>query len=102
MIISDDIFVMLLVEPFFRTFTTKKISDATKTTEVILSISLESRKAVDRLIQKAVKAGATTPNPAIDQDGMYNRSFQDLDGHLWELFYMDMIEIKEAVTEAAM
>lgn len=88
MIIYEDGFVMLLEEKFFQTFTKKKISNAFKTTEVIVSIYLDSKKEVDEFIQKAVKAGGKTPNPTIDQDGMYDRSFQDLDGHLWEVFHM--------------
>ena len=90
MIVGDDIFVMLLVEEFFKTFTPKKICDTTKDVEVLVCLSCESRDAVDALVRKAVAAGASTPNPAKDMGFMYGHGYQDLDGHLWELVYMDM------------
>ena len=89
MIVSDDIFVMLLVEPFFKTFIKKEICDASKSTEVILTISADSKQKGDDLINKAVTAGATTPNKTQDEGWMYGRGFQDLDGHLWEILYTD-------------
>ena len=89
MIVGGDIFVMLLVEGFFKTFTHKAISDATKSTEVIVSLTADSRQEVDRMIGKAVAAGATTPNEPKDYGTMYQHGFQDLDGHLWEIFYME-------------
>ena len=89
MIISEDIYVMLLVEKFFQTFTKKTIADAFKTTEALIALSFESREAVDEIVRKAVAAGATTPNEPYDQGFMYSHGFQDLDGHLWEVFYMD-------------
>ena len=88
MIISDSIFVMLLVEPFFSGFTPKPISDARSSTEVITCLSAESRNAVDALVDKALKAGASEPMPARDYGFMYQRGFQDLDGHLWEIAHM--------------
>lgn len=87
--ISDTIFVMLLVEPFFQTFTTKAIADATKTVESIICLSADSRDAVDALVGKAVEAGATNYKDKIDYGWMYSHSFQDLDGHLWEFAWMD-------------
>ncbi|SIN90619.1 VOC family protein [Chitinophaga niabensis] len=89
MIITEDIFVMLLQEEFFKGFTNKEIPDTQKTSEVIVSFSAESRAAVDELIHKAVAAGATTPNEPQDMGFMYQHGFQDLDGHLWEYLYMD-------------
>lgn len=89
MVVSDDIYVMLLVEPFFQTFTPKPVADATQTTEVLLCLSCESRDEVDDLVKKALAAGATTPMPAQDHGFMYGHSFTDLDGHGWELVYMD-------------
>ena len=89
MIVGDNIFVMLLVESFFETFTTKPISDAKASTEVILALSYESREKVDELVAEAVKAGGKTPNPVNDLGFMYQHGFEDLDGHLWEVFYMD-------------
>ena len=88
MIISDDIFAMLLVEPYFRSFIEKDVADAHKTAEVILALSAENREAVDALVGKALAAGATEPRPAKDYGFMYQRSYQDLDGHLWEVFHM--------------
>ena len=90
MIIGENIFAMLLVEKFFRTFTKKEITDTKKSTEAILAIALESRKEVDEMITKAKKTGAKEPRPPQDYGWMYGRSFDDLDGHRWEVFYMDM------------
>ena len=95
MIISDDIFVMLVVEAFFKNFTKKDIADATKSTESIICLSTDSRDAVDNLVSKAVAAGATTPNDPQDQGFMYSHGFQDLDGHLWETMYMDPSAINQ-------
>jgi predicted lactoylglutathione lyase len=90
MVVSDSIYVMLLVEPFFQTFTKKPISDASKSTEVLVCLSCESRAEVDELVRKAVAAGGKTPNAPQDHGFMYGHGFEDLDGHLWELAYMDM------------
>ena len=90
MVIADDIFAMLLVEPFFQTFTKKPIADATKTTEVLVCLSCESRAEVDEMVRKAVAAGGTAPNAPQDHGFMYGHGFQDLDGHIWELAYMDL------------
>ena len=90
MIVGDDIFVMLLVEEFFKTFTPKQICDTTISTEVLICLSCESRDAVDALMRKAVAAGGSTPNPPKDHGFMYGHGYQDLDGHLWELMHMDM------------
>ncbi len=89
MIISDDIFAMLLVEPFFQTFTKKQIADAKKTTEVIICLSANSRAEVDEMISKAVAAGATIYKDPQDHGFMYEQSYEDLDGHLWEIIWMD-------------
>jgi predicted lactoylglutathione lyase len=89
MVISDTIYVMLLVEPFFKTFIKKEIANATKTTEVILAISTESKKKVDELADKALKIGGAKANDPQDYGWMYSRSFQDLDGHQWEVLYTD-------------
>jgi predicted lactoylglutathione lyase len=95
MMVTDDIFVMLLEEPLFQSFTRKSICDASKSTEVIVTLSAESRSHVDDLINRAVAAGATTPNDAQDQGWMYGRGFADLDGHQWELMYMDAVSFGE-------
>lgn len=89
MIVTEDIFVMLLQEEFFKGFTSKEIPDTSKTSEVIISFSAESKEAVDELVSKAIAAGATAPNPPQDMGFMYQHGFQDLDGHLWEYLYMD-------------
>lgn len=89
MVISDSIFVMLLVEPFFKTFTDKPLSDARRQTEVITCLSAASRQEVDELVDKALAAGASEPMPARDYGFMYQRGFADLDGHLWEIAHMD-------------
>jgi uncharacterized protein len=90
MIVSDGIFVMLLTEKFFQTFTNKAICDASKSTEVLICLSCESRADVDEQVRKAVAAGAATPRAPQDQGFMYGHGFEDLDGHTWELVYMDM------------
>ena len=88
MIVGENIFVMLLVESFFKSFTPKELCDATKNTEVIVCVSVESRAKVDEMIGKAVTAGGTTPNESKDYGFMYQHGFQDLDGHLWEIVCM--------------
>lgn len=90
MVISDTIYVMLLTEPFFAGFIKQSIADAHTTKEVLICLSAESREAVDQLLQKAHEAGATQPMPIQDHGFMYYRSFEDLDGHHWEVMYMDL------------
>jgi predicted lactoylglutathione lyase len=91
MIIDENKFAMLLAEKFFKTFIPKKkISDAKKSTEVLIGLSYKSKKAVDDLVNKAIKAGGKEFREAQDQRWMYTRSFEDLDGHIWEVFYMDI------------
>lgn len=89
MIVGDNIFVMLLVEKFFKTFISKEICDARKNTEVLLGLSCDNRAQVDEQIAKAVAAGATIPREPQDLGFMYSQAFEDLDGHIWELFYME-------------
>ena len=89
MIVADNIFVMLLTEEKFKTFTPKPICDATKATEVLVALSCENREKVDELVRKAVAAGGTIYNQPQDHGFMYGHGFQDLDGHIWEVFYMD-------------
>jgi uncharacterized protein len=88
--IAENIFAMLLTEPFFQGFTKKPISDAHQSTEVLLALSLDSRAEVEAVVRKALAAGATTPNPPVDHGFMYQHGFADLDGHQWEVFWMDM------------
>ena len=89
MIVAEDIYVMLLTHDKFKTFTPKKICDATKSTEVLVCLSCESRAQVDEQVRKAVAAGGTTYNEPQDHGFMYGHGFQDLDGHIWELMWMD-------------
>ncbi|WP_405425161.1 VOC family protein [Streptomyces erythrochromogenes] len=89
MVISDTIVAMLLAEARYKDFTHKEIADATKTSEVLLCLSAESRAAVDELVDGALAAGATEPRPAQDHGVMYGRAFDDLDGHTWEIMWMD-------------
>jgi hypothetical protein len=89
MIVSEDIFVMLLTEEKFKTFTPKEICDATRSTEVLVCLSQESRAAVDEMVRKAIAAGGTTYKESEDHGFMYGHGFQDPDGHIWELIYME-------------
>ncbi len=89
MVVSEDIFVMLLTHDKFKTFTPKEICDATKSTEVLVCLSSESREKLDQMVHKAVAAGGTTYNEPQDHGFMYAHGFQDLDGHIWELIYME-------------
>jgi len=94
MVVSDSIFVMLLVEPFFQGFTNKPVADATKATEVLIALDCASREEVDALVKKAITAGATTPMKAQDHGFMYQHGFTDLDGHMWEVFWMDPAHVQ--------
>jgi predicted lactoylglutathione lyase len=94
MIINDNIFVMLLVEKFFKTFTKKEICDTAKDTEVIIALSTESRERVDEMMQNVFDAGCTESREPQDHGWMYGRSFQDINGHLWEIIYMDEKALK--------
>ena len=89
MIVGEDIFVMLLTEAKFRTFTPKEVCDATKYTEVLVCLSCESRADVDEMVRKAVAAGGKTYNEPQDYGFMYGQGFQDPDGHIWELIFME-------------
>jgi hypothetical protein len=89
MVVSEHIYVMLLTESFFQTFTHKPIADAGKVTEVLVCLSCESRAEVDELVAKALAAGGKAPRAPQDHGFMYGHGFEDLDGHIWELVYMD-------------
>jgi predicted lactoylglutathione lyase len=94
MIVGEDIFVMLLVEKFFKTFTKKEICDTSKNTEVIVALSVEGREKVDQMINKAIEAGGTESREPQDHGWMYGRSFEDINGHIWEIIYMDENALK--------
>ena len=89
MILSEDAYVMLLVKPFFKTFTSKDLSDTTTQIQVILALSADSRDEVDELVRTALESGGTPANETQDHGLMYSSSFHDLDGHLWEVLWMD-------------
>ncbi|MBC7959534.1 MAG: hypothetical protein H7X94_06685 [Vallitaleaceae bacterium] len=89
MIIEENIFAMLLDEEFFKSFTKKPITDVATSTEVIIALSADSKEKVAELVDLAFAAGAGVYNEPDDQGFMYSRSFKDLDGHLWEVVYMD-------------
>ena len=89
MIVSETIYVMLLTEAKFQSFTPKAICDAKQSTEVLVSLALESRQAVEDLVRKAFEAGGSNYAEPQDYGFMYQHGFEDLDGHLWELFCMD-------------
>jgi predicted lactoylglutathione lyase len=89
MVITDDIFAMLLVHDRFKEFTPKAIADAHSSTEVLTCLSFDDRSKVDELTNKALEAGATEARNPMDHGFMFSRSFSDLDGHIWEIFWMD-------------
>jgi predicted lactoylglutathione lyase len=89
MVVAQDIYVMLLVERFFQTFTSKPVADATQSTEVLIALSCASRAEVDEMVRKALAAGGTSPHPPQDHGFMYGHGFTDPDGHVWEVLYMD-------------
>ena len=89
LVISEDIYAMLLVEPFFKTFTSKELVDARTSTEVLIALSVDSREEVDLMATRALAAGGTEPRAAQDLGFMYSRAFDDLDGHTWEPVWMD-------------
>ena len=95
MILSEEGFVMLLSEPFFKTFFNKEMVNAKKSTEVLLAISAGSRGKVDEMVDKALAMGASKLREAEDQGFMYTRSFNDLDGHIWEVIWMDIDHVNK-------
>ncbi|KQT64185.1 MULTISPECIES: VOC family protein [unclassified Aureimonas] len=104
MVLSDTIFAMLLTHAKFAEFTSKRISDARETAQVLVCVSEESRAEVDRTVERAVAAGGTPdPTPTQDFGFMYGRSYEDPDGHIWEVMWMDPAAASggSAPTEAA-
>ena len=89
MVVADNIFVHMLAESYFQTFTKKALCDAARSTEVLLALSCDSRQQVDETVAKAVASGGTIPREAQDHGFMYGHAFEDLDGHIWELAYME-------------
>ncbi|MEO6523908.1 MAG: VOC family protein [Mucilaginibacter sp.] len=93
MVVSEHIFVMMLTEAYFKTFTKKEVSDAHKSTEVLLALDAASKEDVQHTIAKAQELGGTLYAEAQDHGWMYQHSFADLDGHQWEIVYMDKSNI---------
>ncbi|MBI4310829.1 MAG: VOC family protein [Chloroflexi bacterium] len=102
MVVSEDIYAMLLTERFFKGFIPgKQVCDARTSAEAILALALDSRVDVDQMIRKAVAAGGAEYREAQDHGWMYERAFQDPDGHIWEMLYADMTAIPEEMKKAA-
>ena len=99
MVFTDVIHVMLLTHAKFAQFTPKRIADAKETSEVLICISAESREAVDEITDKALAAGGREPREKQDYGFMYGRSFEDLDGHIWEPMWMDMAAATAAMSK---
>ena len=89
MVVDQNIYVMLLAEERFRDFINGEIGDGASSTEVINCLSTDSRQQVDDLVARAINAGGKPWKPAIEEGPMYGGSFQDLDGHVWELMHME-------------
>jgi predicted lactoylglutathione lyase len=96
MVLSEHGYVMLLTHAKFKAFAPNAIADATRSTEVLLALSCEHRGKVDELVAKAVAAGGRTYNQPKDYGFMYGHGFQDLDGHVWEVFFMDPSHVQQA------
>ena len=101
MVVNDQAVVMLLVKDRFADFTKKEVVDPRKQTEAIMALSAESREDVDRFADKALAAGGSPANDPMELDFMYGRSFQDPDGHQWEIFWMDMSVFEQVPAESA-
>jgi len=102
MVIGENIYAMLLVEDFFKGFIPgKEIAVASKFTEVFVALSADSREEVDRIVSSAVSAGGSEYREATDYGWMYGRAFQDLDGHIWEILYMEESKMPEEMKEKA-
>ena len=94
MVVNEQACVMLLVEPFFQSFTTKSIADTVTHTETMIALSADSREEVDELVGKAERTGGRQAGETQDQGFMYGRSFEDPDGHIWEVIWMDPTTVK--------
>lgn len=102
MVFSETIHVMLLTHDKFRQFTPKKIADARETSEVLICLSADSRHDVDDMVGKAGSGGGRSdPSPQQDYGFMYGRSFEDPDGHIWEVMWMDMAAAQSAMAAQA-
>jgi predicted lactoylglutathione lyase len=95
MIVGEDAYVMLLVQPFFKGFTKKELADPATHTESIVALSARSREDVDAMADAALEAGGSPASDPMEMDFMYGRSFDDPDGHLWEVFWMDPAALEQ-------
>lgn len=95
MVINDNTFAHFLIESFFKGFTPNAISDAKKSTEVLIALSAESKEQVDEIVNKAIEGGGSPASDKQDHGFMYQWSFQDLDGHIWEVAYMDPVAFQQ-------
>ena len=96
MVVTDDIYAMLLTHPKFKEFTRKDIADAHKTTEVLTCLAVDRKDRVNELVDTAVAAGGTEARDPQDHGFMYGRSFNDLDGHIWEIVWMDPSHVQQS------
>jgi uncharacterized protein len=101
MVVNDQATVMLLTRDRFTDFTNKQLVDPRTQIQLIIAVSADSREEVDRLADKALAAGGSPASDAIDMDFMYSRSFQDPDGHQWELLWMNPATLEQAPTESS-
>ena len=101
MVVSDQAYVMLLTEEKFADFATTPVADATSSTEALVCVSAESREGVDSFADTAVAAGASPAREPMDMGFMYGRSFNDLDGHTWEVMWMDPKAVEQGPAEYA-
>lgn len=95
MIFSEEAYAMLLAEPFFKTFTKREICDTRTHVESLHALSCESRAEVDEMMTKALAAGGKEPYEARDYGFMFQRGFDDLDGHHWEILWMDPAHVQK-------
>lgn len=95
MVISEESYAMLLHETFFKDFTRNELADAKKVTEVMVALSYENKDEVNSVVDKAIQMGATEAREPQDHGFMFARSFHDLDGHIWEIFCMDMSQFPQ-------
>jgi predicted lactoylglutathione lyase len=95
MVFSEEIFVMILTHDKFKAFSSKPITDVSMTTAVLLSLSVESIDKVNEIVDNALSAGGKEPIEAKDYGFMQQRTLEDLDGHTWEIFYMDMSKMPQ-------
>ncbi|HWT93274.1 MAG TPA: VOC family protein [Solirubrobacteraceae bacterium] len=101
MVVSDQAYVMLIAKERFADFTKKPIADATASTEAILCVSADSREGVDAFADAALDAGGTVANDPMDHGFMYGRSFNDPDGHLWEVMWMSQEAVEAGPADMA-